>query len=124
MAKPTTVKWRDKPAKEEYAAAESYLTLIFAPTRARASVKRLRRAKPTSYTAKDLLRAAGLPLLPVGNAHVKRDEQKILNNEKLSPLLLVRNPAQGQLIIADGYHRLCAVVAVDEDAAIPCRIVG
>ncbi len=29
----------------------------------------------------------------------------------------------GRLIIADGYHRLCAVYKFDEDAMIPCRIV-
>jgi hypothetical protein len=27
------------------------------------------------------------------------------------------------VIIADGYHRLCAVYSVDEDALIPCKIV-
>jgi hypothetical protein len=27
------------------------------------------------------------------------------------------------LIIADGYHRLCAVYKFDEDAVIPCKIV-
>jgi hypothetical protein len=27
------------------------------------------------------------------------------------------------VIIADGYHRMCAVYAVDEDALIPCKIV-
>lgn len=123
MAKRRTVRWRSTPTKNDYVAATSYLTLVLTPARARASVQRLRRARLTEYPAKDLLRAARLPLLPVGNAHVKRDEQKILDNEKLSPLLLVRQPAQGRLIIADGYHRLCAVYAVDEDAVIPCQIV-
>jgi hypothetical protein len=28
------------------------------------------------------------------------------------------------VIIADGYHRLCAVDAHDEDALIPCKIVS
>jgi hypothetical protein len=28
-----------------------------------------------------------------------------------------------KVIIADGYHRLCAVYSVDEDAMIPCKIV-
>jgi hypothetical protein len=27
------------------------------------------------------------------------------------------------VIIADGYHRLCAVYSIDEDAVIPCKIV-
>jgi hypothetical protein len=38
-------------------------------------------------------------------------------------LLLVRDNANGKVIIADGYHRLCAVYSLDEDAVIPCKIV-
>jgi len=41
----------------------------------------------------------------------------------LSPLLLVRDSANGKVVIADGYHRLCAVYSYSEDALIPCRIV-
>jgi len=26
------------------------------------------------------------------------------------------------VIIADGYHRLCAIYSYDEDAVIPCKI--
>jgi hypothetical protein len=38
-------------------------------------------------------------------------------------LLLVRDEARGKVVIADGYHRLCAVYARDEDASIPCKLV-
>jgi len=37
--------------------------------------------------------------------------------------LLCRDKDRGKLIIADGYHRLCAVYTFDEDAMIPCKIV-
>jgi len=37
--------------------------------------------------------------------------------------LLCRDAAHGKLIIADGYHRLCAVYTFDEDAMIPCQII-
>jgi len=30
--------------------------------------------------------------------------------------------ARGKVVIADGYHRLCAVYAGDEDASIPCKL--
>ena len=40
----------------------------------------------------------------------------------MSPLLLVRDSANGRLIIADGYHRMCAVYSFDEDAVVPCKI--
>ncbi len=41
----------------------------------------------------------------------------------LSPLLLVRDELNGLVIIADGYHRLCAIYRFDEDAMIFCKIV-
>ena len=41
----------------------------------------------------------------------------------LSYLSLVRDKAHGKVVIADGYHRLCAVYTFDEDAEIPCKIV-
>jgi hypothetical protein len=118
------VRWRDEPDDEDYPAAASYLGLMYDPTGVRARIRALRRASRVEYAAKDLLRASGLPLLPLTNSHVRRDEKKIVKGLKLSPLLLVRDPAHGRLIIADGYHRLCAVYAFDEDAIIPCKIVG
>ena len=53
----------------------------------------------------------------------EKDSAQIVRNEMLSPLLLYRDKANGTLIIADGYHRLCAVYKFDEDAMIPCKIV-
>ena len=37
--------------------------------------------------------------------------------------LLARDARTNKLIIADGYHRLCAVYMLDEDAVIPYKIV-
>jgi hypothetical protein len=54
---------------------------------------------------------------------VEKDQKKIKEGAPLSPLLLVRDGQNGRLVIADGYHRLCAVYSVDEDAWIPCKIV-
>ena len=39
------------------------------------------------------------------------------------PLLLLRDEPNGKVVIADGYHRLCAAYGFDEDALIPCKIV-
>ena len=77
----------------------------------------------SSFKAKDIFRASGLSLLGVSNAHVEKDRKKIQEGKELSPLLLVRDAAHGKVVIADGYHRLCAVYSVDEDAQIPCKIV-
>jgi hypothetical protein len=118
------VRWRDEPEDDDYPAASSYLTLLYDPATVRSHIRALRRAPRVEYAAKDLLRASALPLLPLTNTHVRRDEKKIVKGLKLSPLLLVRDPDHGRLVIADGYHRLCAVYAFDEDAVIPCKIVG
>jgi disulfide oxidoreductase YuzD len=83
----------------------------------------LRKAKPAAFKAKDIFRASGLSLLGVSNSHVQRDHEKIAKGEELSPILLVRQPRLAKVIVADGYHRMCAVYTVDEDAVIPCRIV-
>ncbi len=54
---------------------------------------------------------------------MQKDVKIIRSGGGLSPVLLVRNPEQGKLIVADGYHRVCAVYFFDEDAMIPCKIV-
>ena len=77
----------------------------------------------SEYAAKDIFRASGLALLGISNSHVEKDRSQIILNEKLSPLLLYRDTIASKLVIADGYHRLCAVYTFDEDAMIPCKIV-
>lgn len=117
------VKWLDKPEVHDYPAAQSYLSLLFPDTQVLAFVGRLKKAKIVSFKAKDIFRASSLSLLGVSNYHVKVDRNKIKKGKTISPLLLVRDPANGKVIIADGYHRLCAVYSFDEDATIPCKIV-
>jgi disulfide oxidoreductase YuzD len=116
------IKWLDKPEKHDYGAAESYLELTMEPAAAKAAAEALRAAEMTSFAAKDIFRASGLSLLGVSDSHVEADRAKIIREEKLSPLLLYRDKAFGKLIIADGYHRVCAVYKFDEDAMIPCKI--
>ena len=120
MSKTSQIRWLSKPELHDYTAAASYLNLLFAPSTATNYVARLRAARMTEFKAKDIFRASGLPLLGSTNSHVGKDLQKIRAGQKLSPLLLVRAPDHGRVIIADGYHRLCAVYSCDEDALIPC----
>jgi len=84
----------------------------------------LRQAPVSTFKAKDIFRASGLSLLGISNAHVEKDQQKIRSGHALSPLLLLRDAAHGKVIIADGYHRLCAIYSYDEDAVIPCKIAS
>jgi len=123
MTTDTGIGWLDEPEDHDYPAARSYLTLAYDERRADAYVERLKAAKIETFKAKDIFRASGLSLLGVSNGHVAKDKAKIEAGKKLSPLLLVRDPVQGKVIIADGYHRLCAVYSYDEDAVIPCKIV-
>lgn len=116
------IQWLDLPEEHDYPAAESYLTLLFDKAKAAGYVEELRRAKMTSFKAKDIFRASQLSLLGVSNSHVAKDSGKIRDGKRLSPLLLVRYPPAARVIVADGYHRLCAVYQVDEDAVIPCKI--
>ena len=117
------IQWLDQPEDHDYAAAESYLGLIYPSLHAARMVRKLRRAKIVEFKAKDIFRASGCSLLGISNAHVEKDRKKIDAGKKLSPLLLVRDPDHGRVVIADGYHRLCAVYGYDGDALIPCRIV-
>ncbi|HEV3096883.1 MAG TPA: hypothetical protein VG413_02760 [Candidatus Dormibacteraeota bacterium] len=123
-AKTAKETWKKEPDDHDYPAAESYLSLLMAPSAAKRIVRRLRGAPLTTRKAKDLLRASRLPVLPPENFHVARDLQKLKAGKQLSPVLLVRGQLTSEvaLTIADGYHRICASYHLDEDADIPCRI--
>ena len=117
------IRWLDAPEEHNYPAALAYLSLIHAPAVASLKVSLLRAAPVSAFKAKDIFRASGLSLLGVSNSHVKRDKAKIKAGQALSPLLLLRSAEHGKVVVADGYHRLCAVYRYQEDALIPCKIV-
>jgi hypothetical protein len=124
MRKHTDIRWRSEPEAHDYPAAASYLSLIFEQRTIARVIRQLERAPASEFMAKDIFRASGLPLLGISNAHIEKDREKILKGKRLSPLLLVRHTAKGKVVIADGYHRLCALYMFDEDALVPCKIVG
>lgn len=115
--------WLNEPEEHDYPAAASYLGLIYPPKQVEQSVEALRAAPMTSFKAKDIFRASGLSLLGVSNSHVEKNLKKMESGAALSPLLLVRDTHNGKVVVADGYHRLCSVYTLDEDALIPCKIV-
>ena len=122
MASKIEIKWLADSEEHDYPAAGSYLSLLYDEPAAAKYVERLRKAPMSKFKAKDIFRASGLSLLGISNSHVERDRKKVLAGESLSPLLLVRAAGNEKVIIADGYHRMCAVYALDEDAVIPCKI--
>jgi len=117
------ISWLSKPENQDYAAAMSYLSLLYDKKTTAKLVGQLKGAAVTEFKAKDIFRASTLPLLGIANSHVLRDKKKIFLKKKLSPILLVRDSQNGKVVIADGYHRMCAVYYYDEDAIIPCQII-
>jgi hypothetical protein len=120
-----TEHWSDTPEAHDFPAAADYLSLLAGQAACRRMVAALRRAPTVTRKAKDLLRAAGLTLLPATDPEVMRDLKKVRKGTTLSPVLLVRGGlAEGRpLTVADGYHRICASYHIDENAAVRCRIV-
>jgi len=117
------IKWLDEPEEKDYPAALSYLNLVYNIDEATKIVEGLRAAPVSQFKAKDIFRASSLSLLGISNDHVEKDRKKINKGVSLSPILLVRDDANRKLIVADGYHRMCAVYSFDEDAIIPCKII-
>jgi hypothetical protein len=114
--------WQAEPEAQDFPAAESYLSLLVGHVKAAKLARALRKENTLQlYAAKDILRAAGLPLLGPDDPEVATDLDKVKADRKLSPVLL----AQGiPLWVADGYHRICASYHIDEKALVPCRIVA
>src|SRR5579863_6681071 len=118
------LEWAEKGEAEDFDAAAKFLSPQCSDAKAKALVARLRNAKLVGRAAKDLLRAARLPLLPSDESHVEADLKRIHKGKALAPVLLVRGDiATGLLLmVADGYHRICAVCYYDESAPVLCRL--
>jgi hypothetical protein len=116
--------WKKKPEREDYQGALSFLQLLYSDAQCAKLLGALRTAGTVERAAKDLLRAAQLPLLLRDEPHVDADLRKIHKGKPLAPVLLIRGEMlKGiPLVIADGYHRVCAIWYHDESAPIPCRM--
>lgn len=121
----TSEHWQSEPEEHDFPAAANYLSLVTAPEVAEHLAEQLKSAPSVIYQAKDLLRASKLALLAKDNLHVAKDLAKVKSGQFLSPVLLVRGDflTDRPIVIADGYHRICASYWIDEDAKIPCRVV-
>ena len=116
--------WKDEPEEHDFPAAADYLSLLLPADAVAATLAKLRAAETVRHKAKDLIRSGRLTLLPPDDPDVAGDLRKVAKGELLSPVLLVRGRADRDLplIVADGYHRICASYHLDEDAEIPCRV--
>jgi hypothetical protein len=118
--------WKDRPDPHDYPAAHDYLSLLLDEAECRRLVAALHKVPTERRKAKDLLRASDLSLLPRDNPHVADDLKKIKKGKALSPVLLVKGDARWgvPLLVADGYHRICASWYRGENIPIACRIVS
>jgi hypothetical protein len=125
VSKPPKVIWAQSPAEHDYPAAAAYLRLIATASQVDVLTALLSRAPMVQQHAKDILRAAGLPLLATDDPEVAKDLKRVTKGVALSPVLLVRGDftSGARLQIADGYHRVCASYHLNEDTEIPCRLV-
>lgn len=126
MAKSTHAKWESAPQSHDYPAAAAFLALMGSPALVAALVAHLKDSATVTHAAKDILRAARLPLLPRDDPSVGKDLKQVAKGRRLSPVLLIRgNLDQAHpLVIADGYHRVCAAYHLEEDVQVPCRIAS
>lgn len=114
--------WSSHPEEQDFLAAESYLSLLVGLDDAATLVAGFRESAQLRYhPAKDLLVAARRDLLPDSDLEVAADLNKIRSGRLLSPPLLVEGDP---LILADGFHRICASYHYSDNAPVPCWIVS
>ena len=122
-SKLTIIKWLPDEEEQDFPAAESYLRLLYTKKQIAKMMARFRKAPIVQFKAKDIFRASQLSKLGRSDSHVEKDRAKIRKGKALSPLLLLRDDQHGKVVIADGYHRLCAIYEFNEDAWIHCKII-
>lgn len=123
MKKAKTVKWLKRPQTDNYPEAQAYLDLLYAEELASELVSKLKRASVKEFKAKDIFRASDLGLIGKSNPHVALNHKKIKKGEALAPVLLVRDPLKGKVVVANGFHRMCAAYRANVNSMIPCKIV-
>jgi hypothetical protein len=117
-----SIKWLKQPQKKDYPAAKMYLSLTLGQKEASRVVAKLRQAKVLEMPARDLLRASRTPMSEVQAFDWVTQNKAIKKGDPLSPILLVCGSHGTELTIADGFHRLCAAFAHDQDATVPFKI--
>jgi hypothetical protein len=125
MSKKNTIAWKKTPEPADYEAARAFLSLVYSSSLVNSLVQSLRSAPCVEHSAKDLLRASTLPVLTADESKVKEDLKKISKGKPLAPVLLITGDMTRSipLVVADGYHRICAVYHYDEDAFVHCQMI-
>jgi len=114
------IKWRNDVASHDYDSAEAYLSLKLDSDAVAKAIKRLRKAPLTRRRANDIIRAAGLTAAPLDDPGVMKDLIKVIEGDRLSPVLVVSDGTSAD--IADGYHRVSLVYRIDPYGEIPMKL--
>lgn len=117
-----SLKWSKKPKKKNYAAAKAYLDLQFGRKRASAITTRLKRASVKKCAARDILRASHTPMAEVKAFDWDKQIKDIKRGRRISPILLVCGEHGAPVVIADGFHRLCAAFAFNQDVKVRFKL--
>lgn len=116
-------RWREDVDETCFISAFKYLTLFMDDELALFVTEQLRDQRNVlTIKARDLLRAADLPLLDRANVHVTHELVTITNGVKLSPVLCLQGDRKRKPLIADGYYRVCAAYHCDPDIEVPVKI--
>jgi hypothetical protein len=113
-------RYRDEPQERHFTRAKRYLELRFGEPIASAAEDALRRVPTKTFPVDDIMRAADRRPLPLADAGVQRVFQKVRDGQRIAPPLIVQTPNGND--VADGYHHLSLIYALDPRAEVPCRV--
>jgi hypothetical protein len=119
-----SITWQDDAPPSDYEAAGHYLTLVDVQKNIDKALGDLKAGTIVEYKATDLLRAAQLVVPKADDRPTREQIKKIKRGEPVSPVLLVRVPALKKVIVADGFHRICAAYRIDPDVVLHCKLAG
>lgn len=114
--------WSKDVADHDYEAAVAYLGLLFKPKKAGRLSAKMRKAEISEFLAKDILRASDISLSYIKAFDWTKQQEEIEHQDPMSPILIVRQCKGRPLLIADGFHRLCATFVADQEVKVPCKI--
>ena len=118
------ITWQDDANPDDYEAAGHYLALVDNQKNIDKTLADLKAGTIVEYKATDLLRAAQLIVPKADDRPTREQIKKIKHGEPVSPVLLVRVPALRKVIVADGFHRICAAYRIDPDVVLHCKLAG
>ena len=116
---PSVIHWSATLQERQVIGALNFLRLLLSEKEVKKAGKQLRRKFTiTFHAAKDIIRASQSQMVADSDDNLKEQLRKIKVGESISPIVLLR--LERRVIVADGFHRLCAGYKIDEKQKIAC----